>query len=84
MREARPVQKAFPKVLGIVLGVIAYGVALVIAVTGGGSSSERLWVVVIAVPVLLVVFAVSDRRRRSRRNRHLESTGRMTEDDRTR
>ena len=77
-------QKAFPKVLGVVLGVIAYGVALVIAVTGDGYSREKAWVAVVAVPVLLVIFVISDRRRRARRERRLESTGPRPEDDRTR
>ena len=77
-------QKAFPKVIGVVLGVIAYGVALVIAVTGDGYSSEKAWVAVVAVPVLLVIFGISDRRRRARRERRLESTGPRPEGDRTR
>lgn len=60
-------QKAFPKVLAAVLCVIAYGVALVIALTGTGYASERLWVVVVAVPLLLVFFVLRNRWRRNRR-----------------
>jgi len=60
-------QKAFPKVLAAVLCVIAYGVALVIALTGTGHTSEKLWVVVIAVPPLLLFFVLRNRWQRKRR-----------------
>lgn len=66
-------QKAFPKVLAGVLGVIAYGVAVVIALTGDGYTRNRLWVAVIAVPVLLVAFLLRNRWRRVRAQKRRES-----------
>jgi hypothetical protein len=58
------VQKAFPKVLGVVLGVIAYGVVLVTVLVGDGDVSSKGWAIVVGVPVAALVTLAFSRRRR--------------------
>jgi peptidoglycan/LPS O-acetylase OafA/YrhL len=61
------VQKAFPKVLGWALGVVAYAVVLVAAIIGDGYASNKGWAIVVAVPLAaLIAFLLSRRRRTSR------------------